>query len=278
MNKNKTDIPLLKHSDSENFLLIAGPCVVEGEDIVFEIAGRLTELSDIYKIPLVFKASYRKANRSRGDSFTGIGDIRALEILKKVRSHFSVPVITDIHNPGEAEMAAEYVDILQIPAFLCRQTDLLAAAAATGKWVNIKKGQFLSGASMKFAVEKVRESGNNKIMLTDRGNMFGYQDLIVDFRNIPVMRENGVPVIMDITHSLQRPNQEKGVSGGNPSMIETIGKAAISAGADGIFLETHPDPASAKSDGANMLELSKLERLLIMLTALRNTVNTFINL
>jgi len=278
MNNYLIDIPGLKHSDSGNFLLIAGPCVVEGEDLTFEIAGRLTELSDKYHIPLVFKASYRKANRSRGDSFTGIGDLEALEILEKIKTHFSIPVITDIHNPDEAEMAARYVDILQIPAFLCRQTDLLTAAAVTGKWVNIKKGQFLSGASMKFAVGKVREAGNNKIMLTDRGNMFGYHDLVVDFRNIPVMKENAVPVIMDITHSLQQPNQEKGVSGGDPSMIETIGKAAISTGADGIFLETHPDPSSAKSDGANMLQLSKLERLLIILTALRKTVVSFNNL
>ena len=235
----------------------------------------LLNLSDKFKLPFVFKASYRKANRSKADSFTGIGDTRALEILAKVKKHFAIPVITDIHNPPEAEIAAGYVDILQIPAFLCRQTDLLAAAAKTGKWINIKKGQFLSGASMRFAVDKVRESGNDRIMLTDRGNMFGYQDLVVDFRNIPVMQETGVPVIMDITHSLQQPNQEKGVSGGNPEMIETIGKAAISVGADGIFIETHPDPASAKSDGANMLILSKMERLLIMLTELRKTINTF---
>jgi 2-dehydro-3-deoxyphosphooctonate aldolase (KDO 8-P synthase) len=275
MISNNPNIPGLKFSDSGNFLLIAGPCVVEAEDMVFEIAGHLHELSEKYRIPLIFKASYRKANRSRGDSFTGIGDITALEILARVRDHFSIPVITDIHNPSEAEMAASYVDVLQIPAFLCRQTDLLTAAGATGKWVNIKKGQFLSSASMKFAVEKVRETGNYNVMLTDRGNMFGYQDLVVDFRNIPVMQENGVPVIMDITHSLQQPNQEKGVSGGNPSMIGTIGRAAISVGADGIFLETHPDPASAKSDGANMLHLSKLERLLIQLTELRKTINTF---
>ena len=219
-------------------------------------------LSEKYKIPFVFKSSYRKANRSKGDSFSGIGDIKALKILAEVRKRYSVPVITDIHNPDEAAMAAEYVDILQIPAFLCRQTDLLAAAAKTGKWVNIKKGQFLSGSSMKFAVEKVRESGNNNIMLTDRGNMFGYQDIVVDFRNIPVMQKIGVPVIMDITHSLQQPNQEEGVSGGRPEMIETIGKAAISVGADGIFIETHPDPAVAKSDGANMLKLSEMDKLI----------------
>jgi 2-dehydro-3-deoxyphosphooctonate aldolase (KDO 8-P synthase) len=274
MIKNGINIPGLKFGETGNFLLIAGPCVVEGEDIVFEIAEHLVKLSDKFQLPLVFKASYRKANRSKGDSFTGIGDIKALEILSKVKKHFAVPVITDIHNPPEAEMAAGYVDVLQIPAFLCRQTDLLAAAAKTDKWINIKKGQFLSGASMKFAVDKVRESGNNKIMVTDRGNMYGYQDIVVDFRNIPVMQKTGVPVIMDITHSLQQPNQEGGVSGGNPEMIETIGRAAISVGADGIFLETHPDPASAKSDGANMLHLEKLERLLIILTAIRKTINT----
>jgi 2-dehydro-3-deoxyphosphooctonate aldolase (KDO 8-P synthase) len=275
MKHTAPDIPGLKYRDSGNFLLIAGPCVVESEDIVFRIAERLMKLSDLYSIPFIFKSSYRKANRSKADSFTGIGDIRALEILAEVRKRFSVPVITDIHNPSEAGIAAGYVDVLQIPAFLCRQTDLLEAAALTEKWINIKKGQFLSGASMKFAVEKVRGAGNEKIMLTERGNMFGYQDLVVDYRNIPVMQKNGVPVIMDITHSLQQPNQVRGVSGGNPEMIETIGKAAISVGADGIFIETHPDPASALSDGANMLKLSKMERLLIMLTALRKTINTF---
>jgi 2-dehydro-3-deoxyphosphooctonate aldolase (KDO 8-P synthase) len=275
MLKHGINIPGLKYGETGNFLLIAGPCVVESEDMVFEIAERLVYLSDKLKLPFVFKASYRKANRSKADSFTGIGDTIALEILAKVKKHFSIPVITDIHNPPEAELAAGYVDILQIPAFLCRQTDLLTAAASTGKWINIKKGQFLSGASMRFAVDKVRESGNDRILLTDRGNMFGYQDLVVDFRNIPVMQETGVPVIMDITHSLQQPNQEMGISGGNPGMIETIGKAAISVGADGIFIETHPDPASAKSDGANMLILSKMERLLIMLTELRKTINTF---
>jgi len=275
MLKHGLNIPGIKYGETGNFLLIAGPCVVEGEEMVLGTAEHLVNLSDRFRLPFIFKASYRKANRSRVDSFTGIGDKKALEILAEVKKRFSVPVLTDIHNPDEAGMAAEYVDILQIPAFLCRQTDLLEAAARTGKWVNIKKGQFLSGASMKFAVEKVRESGNDKIILTDRGNMFGYQDLVVDFRNIIVMQNNGVPVIMDITHSLQHPNQEKGVSGGDPEMIETIGRAAISVGADGIFIETHPDPASARSDGANMLPLSKMERLLYMLTELRKTINTF---
>jgi 2-dehydro-3-deoxyphosphooctonate aldolase (KDO 8-P synthase) len=255
--------------------LIAGPCVVESEEIVFETADHLKQLSGKYQIPFVFKSSYRKANRSKGDSFSGIGDIKALKILAEVRKKYSVPVITDIHNPIEAKLAAEYVDILQIPAFLCRQTDLLAAAAVTGKWINIKKGQFLSGSSMRFAVEKVKESGNNNIMLTDRGNFFGYQDIVVDFRNIPVMKQIGVPVIMDITHSLQQPNQEHGVSGGRPEMIETLGKAAISVGADGIFIETHPNPAIAKSDGANMLKLSEMENLLKKLVALRKTINSF---
>jgi 2-dehydro-3-deoxyphosphooctonate aldolase (KDO 8-P synthase) len=269
------NIPGISFHDSDNFLLIAGPCVVESEEIVFETANHLKSLSEKYQIPFVFKSSYRKANRSRGDSFSGIGDIKALKILAEVRKRYSVPVITDIHNPNEAGMAAEWVDILQIPAFLCRQTDLLTAAAATGKWINIKKGQFLSGASMRFAVDKVMESGNNKIMLTDRGNMFGYQDIVVDFRNIPIMKQIGVPVIMDITHSLQQPNQEHGVSEGRPEMIETLGKAAISVGADGIFIETHPDPSVAKSDGANMLKLSGMDNLLKKLVALRKTINSF---
>jgi 2-dehydro-3-deoxyphosphooctonate aldolase (KDO 8-P synthase) len=269
------DIPGVKFKDSGNFLLIAGPCVVESKEIVFETARHLEMLSVKYQIPFIFKSSYRKANRSKGDSFSGIGDVKALKILAEVRHRFSVPVITDIHNPEEAEMAAEFVDVLQIPAFLCRQTDLLVAAAKTGKWINIKKGQFLSGSSMKFAVDKVKDSGNNKIMLTDRGNMFGYQDIVVDFRNIPEMQKIGVPVIMDITHSLQQPNQEAGISGGRPNMIETIGKAAISVGADGIFIETHPNPAVAKSDGANMLILSGMDNLLSRLVALRKTINSF---
>jgi len=275
MSQAGINIPGINFIESGNFLLIAGPCVVESEEIVFETASHLKRLSEKYQIPFVFKSSYRKANRSRGDSFAGIGDIKALKILAEVRKRFSVPVITDIHNPNEAEIAASYVDILQIPAFLCRQTDLLTAAAITGKWINIKKGQFLSGSSMRFAVEKVRESGNNNIMLTDRGNMFGYQDIVVDFRNIPEMKQIGVPVIMDITHSLQQPNQEAGVSGGRPEMIETLGKAAISVGADGIFIETHPDPSIAKSDGANMLKLSGMDNLLKKLIALRKTINSF---
>jgi 2-dehydro-3-deoxyphosphooctonate aldolase (KDO 8-P synthase) len=275
MSKAAINIPGIRFNESGNFLLIAGPCVVESEEIVFETAEHLKNLSEKYLIPFVFKSSYRKANRSKGDSFSGIGDIKALKILGEVRKRFSIPVVTDIHNPEEAEIAANYVDILQIPAFLCRQTDLLAAAAKTGKWVNIKKGQFLSGSSMKFAVDKVIESGNCNIMLTDRGNMFGYQDIVVDFRNIPIMQKIGVPVIMDITHSLQQPNREEGVSGGRPDMIETIGKAAISVGADGIFIETHPNPAIAKSDGANMLRLSGMDDLLRKLVALRKTINSF---
>lgn len=275
MSKTIKDIPGLSYTDSDNFLLISGPCVVESDDMVFTIVRKIKEISDKYRIPFIFKASYRKANRSKGDSFTGIGDREALEILKNVRKNISVPVITDIHNPSEADIAASYVDILQIPAFLCRQTDLLTAAARTGKWINIKKGQFLSGQSMRFAVEKVLKAGNDKIMLTDRGNMFGYQDLVVDFRNIPWMKKIGVPVVMDITHSLQQPNQDTGVSGGNPEMIETIGRAAVSVGADGIFLETHPEPSLALSDGANMLKLDRLDTLLDRLTSIRKTINTF---
>ena len=275
MSNAAINIPGLEYTESGNFLLIAGPCVVENEEIIFQTAEKIKSLSEKYRIPFVFKSSYRKANRSKGSSFTGIGDIKALKILADVRKKLSVPVITDIHNPEEAAMAAEYVDVIQIPAFLCRQSDLLSAAAKTGKWINIKKGQFLSGSSMQFAVEKVKEHGNSNIILTDRGNMFGYQDIVVDFRNIPEMQKIGVPVVVDITHSLQQPNQEAGVSGGRPEMIETIGKAAISVGADGIFIETHPDPSIAKSDGANMLRLSELESLLSRLCAIRKTINSF---
>lgn len=263
-------IPGIKHTDSNNFFLLAGPCAIEGEEIAFEIAQELIFLCDKYRVPLVFKGSYRKANRSRLDSFTGIGDEKALKILGKIREHFNIPVVTDIHDASEAAMAAEYVDMIQIPAFLCRQTDILVAAAATGKHVNIKKGQFLSPEAMTFTVDKIRESGNPNVLVTDRGTMFGYHDLIVDFRAIPKMQKVcQSPVIMDITHSQQKPNQTSGVTGGDPEMIETIAKCAIAAGADGLFLETHPRPSEAKSDGANMLKLDKLEDLLRKLVAIR---------
>lgn len=265
----------LKSSDNGNFFLLAGPCVIESEEMAIDIAGKVAETAKSLDIPYVFKGSYRKANRSRLDSFTGIGDLKALEILKKVRETFGIPVVTDIHQPDEAAMAAAYVDILQIPAFLCRQTDLLLAAAKTGKMVNIKKGQFLSPESMKHAVNKVREAGNDKVAITERGTTFGYQDLIIDYRGIPEMQKNGCPVIVDITHSLQQPNQAAGVTGGRPDMIETIARAAIAVGADGLFIETHPEPAVAKSDGANMLRLDLLKALLERLTALRMTVNNF---
>ncbi len=257
------------------FFLMAGPCVVENEDIVMSTAREMVEITSRLGIPYIFKASYRKANRSRADSFTGIGDIRALNLLAKVRREFGVPVVTDIHNPEEAAMAAEYVDVLQIPAFLCRQTDLLTAAAETGKWVNIKKGQFLAPESMAFAAAKITEAGNDRVMLTDRGTMFGYQDLVVDYRGIPIMQQTGFPVVMDITHSLQQPNQSSGVTGGHPEMIETIARAAIAVGADGLFIETHPDPAHALSDGANMLPLERMEGMLEHLLALRQTILTF---
>lgn len=264
----------LKSSATDNFFLLAGPCVIEGEEMALDIAGEILEATSRLNIPFVFKGSYRKANRSRLDSFTGIGDLKALEILKKVGDTFGIPTVTDIHQPEEAEMAAAYVDILQIPAFLCRQTDLLIAAAKTGKMVNIKKGQFLSPESMKYAVAKVRESsGTDNVMLTDRGTMFGYQDLIVDFRGIPEMKKFGCPVIMDVTHSLQQPNQTAGVTGGRPDMIETIARAAIATGADGLFIETHRNPAVAKSDGANMLRLDLLPQLLERLTLIRQTIN-----
>ena len=265
-------IPALKHVESNNFLLIAGPCVVEDREVTFSIAEQIKKLSDKYRIPFVFKASYRKANRSRMDSFTGIGDDKALRILNEIREQQALPVITDVHTAEEAEMAAAFVDVIQVPAFLSRQTDLLVACARTGKCVSVKKGQFLSPASMKFAVNKVIDSGNSRVMITERGTSFGYQDLVVDFRGIPEMQQMEVPVILDITHSLQQPNQETGVTGGRPELIETLARAGIAAGADGIFLETHPDPSKAKSDGANMLRLDLLDELLKILVELRGVI------
>jgi 2-dehydro-3-deoxyphosphooctonate aldolase (KDO 8-P synthase) len=262
----------IQHQRSGNFFLMAGPCAIEGEAMAMEIAEKILRITNRLEIPFIFKGSYRKANRSRLDSFTGIGDMEALEILKKVGERFNIPTVTDIHTAEEATIAAAYVDVLQIPAFLCRQTELLVAAAKTGKVVNIKKGQFLSPESMEHAVNKVKESGNNTVMLTDRGTMFGYQDIVVDFRGIPIMKEFGVPVILDITHSLQTPNQNSGVTGGKPEMIETIAKAGIAAGVDGIFLETHPNPKNAKSDGANMLELDQLEELLVKLIKIQEAI------
>ena len=262
----------IQHKRSGNFFLLAGPCAIESEEMAIEIAEKILAITNKLKIPFIFKGSYRKANRSRLDSFTGIGDIEALNILKKVGEQFNIPTVTDIHTAEEAAIAAQYVDILQIPAFLCRQTDLLVAAAKTGKVVNIKKGQFLAPESMVHAVTKVKESGNNSVMLTDRGTMFGYQDMVVDFRGIPTMQEFGVPVILDITHSLQQPNQSSGVTGGKPAMIETIAKAGIATGVDGLFLETHPNPTKAKSDGANMLQLDKLENLLTKLVRIRKAL------
>ena len=256
------------YTEKGRFFLMAGPCVVEDENSPLRIAETLVETTSRLGIPFIFKASYRKANRSRIDSFTGIGDEKALRVLGRIREMFNVPVVTDIHAPEEAAMAAEVADILQIPAFLCRQTDLLVAAAKTGKVVNIKKGQFLSGESMGFAVDKVRRSGNERVMLTERGSMFGYQDLVVDFRNIPIMQGFGVPVVLDVTHSLQQPNQASGVTGGKPEMIGLIAKAGIAAGVDGIFMETHPEPAKALSDGANMMPLDQVEGLLKQLLAI----------
>ena len=263
----------LLSSKTGNFFLLAGPCVIEGEQMAIDIAGRIKETTDRLDIPFVFKGSYRKANRSRLDSFTGIGDLQALEILKEVRDTYGCPVVTDIHSAPEAAMAAQYVDMLQIPAFLCRQTDLLIAAAHTGKTVNIKKGQFLSPGAMKHAVEKVRQAGNDRVAITERGTTFGYQDLIIDYRGIPEMQRNNCPVILDITHSLQQPNQATGVTGGRPDMISTVARAGIAAGCDGLFIETHPEPAKALSDGANMLRLDLLDTLLSELTLLRMTVN-----
>lgn len=265
-------IEKLINADSGNFFLLAGPCVIEGEAMAMDIAETVLKSAERLGIPYVFKGSYRKANRSRLDSFTGIGDEAALKILRKVGETFHVPVVTDIHTPDEAAMAAEFVDVLQIPAFLCRQTDLLVAAARTGRMVNIKKGQFLSPEAMEHAVNKVRDAGNNDVTITERGTTFGYQDLIVDMRGIPVMRRFA-PVIMDVTHSLQQPNQASGVTGGRPELIETIARAAIAVGADGIFIETHRTPATAKSDGANMLRLDLLDGLLERLAVLRHAVN-----
>lgn len=258
--------------DENNFFLVAGPCVVESEEIVDEIAGKVYTICKNMGLPFIFKASYRKANRTSASSFTGLGDELALGIIAKTKKKFSLPVTTDIHAKEEARLAAQHVDVLQIPAFLCRQTDLLEAAAKTGRIVNVKKGQFVSGEAMKFAVEKIKNAGNEKIMLTERGTTFGYQDLIVDYRNIPIMKSHGVPVIMDCTHSLQQPNLASGITGGNPQMIGTIAKAAIAAGADGLFIETHPDPAIAKSDGANMLHLNLLEELLHQLVKIRKAI------
>lgn len=270
---NENILEYLQPKDCSNFFLLAGPCVIEGEQMAMDIAGRMKEITDKLGIPYVFKGSFRKANRSRLDSFTGIGDEKALEILRKVGETYGIPTVTDIHESQEAAMAAAYVDILQIPAFLCRQTELLVAAAKTGKLVNIKKGQFLSPEAMKFAVEKVRAAGNDKVAVTERGTTFGYQDLVVDFRGIPQMQEAcGCPVIMDITHSLQQPNQTSGVTGGLPLLISTLAKVAIAAGADGIFMETHQNPSMAKSDGANMIALDDVERLLTSLVIMRESV------
>lgn len=271
---NFDNIQKIKNTSSNNFLLLAGPCAIEGEEMALRIAERVVSITNALKIPYVFKGSFKKANRSRIDSFTGIGNEKALKILKKVSETFDIPTVTDIHEIDDAKMAAEYVDILQIPAFLVRQTDLVVAAAETGKVVNLKKGQFMSPESMKHAVQKVKDAGNEYAWITDRGTMFGYQDLIVDFRGIPTMRQYA-PVILDVTHSLQQPNQSSGVTGGRPDMIETIARAGVVNNVDGLFIETHFDPASAKSDGANMLHLDHLEKLLSNLMAIRNTINGF---
>lgn len=272
MNPFLTNLFAPQQFDKKNFFLIAGPCVVESEDLVMEVAEKVSGICKNLGIPYIFKASYRKANRTSASSFTGLGDEDALEIINRAGKKFSLPATSDIHAHEEASIAAKYVDVLQIPAFLCRQTDLLVAAAQTGKIVNVKKGQFVNGASMKFAVEKIKKAGNENVMLTERGNTFGYNDLVVDYRNIPIMKNHGVPVIMDCTHSLQQPNQSSGVTGGNPQMIETIAKAAIATGADGLFIETHPDPSCALSDGANLLKLDLLEELLKKLIRIRKAV------
>ena len=265
-------IPQIKYADSNNFFLLAGPCAIEGEEMAIRITEKIITITDKLEIPYIFKGSFKKANRSRVDSFTGIGDEKALRILRKVSETFKVPTVTDIHEIADAQLAAEYVDVLQIPAFLVRQTDLVVAAAKTGKVINLKKGQFMSPESMQHAVRKVEDSGNNQVMLTDRGTMFGYQDMIVDFRGIPTMKEYA-PVVLDVTHSLQQPNQSSGVTGGRPDMIETIARAGIATGVDGLFMETHFDPSIAKSDGANMLHLDHLEKLLTNLVMLRKTVS-----
>jgi len=271
-------IEYIKHYPDNNFFLIAGPCVIESEELTRSVAEKAIEITTKLSIPFIFKASYRKANRSKADSFTGMGDEQGLAILQKIKEDFKVPVLTDIHNPSEAALAASYkVDVLQIPAFLCRQTDLLEAAALTGKVINIKKGQFLAPISMKFAAEKVAHAGNNKIMLTDRGTQFGYSDLIVDFRSIPEMSSFGYPVILDVTHSLQQPNQASGVTGGRPDLISTMARAGVAAGVDGLFIETHPDPSKALSDGANMLKLELLEKTLTSLIPFRKAYNSIIN-
>ena len=270
---NLQDIPKLKHTNSNHFFLLAGPCAIEGENMALRIAEKVVAITEKLSIPYVFKGSFKKANRSRIDSFTGIGDEKALKILKKVSSTFNIPTVTDIHEVSDAALAAQYVDVLQIPAFLVRQTDLVVAAAKTGKVVNLKKGQFMSPESMKHAVQKVKDAGNEKVWITDRGTMFGYQDMIVDFRGIPTMRQYA-PVILDVTHSLQQPNQSSGVTGGRPDMIETIARAGVVNNVDGLFIETHFDPANAKSDGANMLHLDHLESLLNNLAAIRKTINT----
>jgi 2-dehydro-3-deoxyphosphooctonate aldolase (KDO 8-P synthase) len=270
-----TDLFRDQSYDKNNFFLIAGPCVVESEELVMEVADKVSHICRNLGIPYVFKASYRKANRTSAGSFTGIGDESGLDLIKKVGETYKLPTTSDIHAHDEAAPAAQYVDILQIPAFLCRQTDLLVAAAETGKIVNVKKGQFLSGPSMKFAVDKIKKAGNNKVILTERGTTFGYQDLVVDYRNIPWMKEHGTPVVMDCTHSLQQPNQTSGVTGGNPQLISTIAKAAIATGSDGLFIETHPHPAIAKSDGANMLRLDLLQGLLEQLVMIRKVVVNF---
>lgn len=272
MEKFLKDLFTSQQYDTNNFFLMAGPCVVESEELIMEVAEKVSGICKNLGIPYIFKASYRKANRTSGTSFTGLGDDVAMQMLQNTGKKYSLPIVTDIHSPEEAAKAAGFADVLQIPAFLCRQTDLLVAAGKTGKIVNVKKGQFVSGEAMKFAVDKIRNVGNDKIMLTERGTTFGYQDLVVDYRNIPAMKAHGVPVVMDVTHSLQQPNQTSGVTGGNPQLISTIAKAAIAAGADGLFIETHPNPSIAKSDGANMLKMDLLETLLQQLVKLRKAV------